>query len=120
VSNKDIWYVEVSADRPTAGRKELREALVEIVKKAVENGWVKVGKAERRLVKLKRGHVLSDGWPKYHVGLARNGSLEVRFSSPNPDSVAREARRLREIGLEEGRHFTVKMPGGDRRATSRS
>jgi hypothetical protein len=54
------------------------------------------------------------------VGLAHSGSLEVRFSSPNPDSIQREAQRLREIGLEEGRHFTVKMPGGGRGATSQS
>jgi len=40
------------------------------------------------------------------------GALEVRFISTNPDSVEREARRLRDMGLEEGRHFTVKMPEG--------
>jgi hypothetical protein len=42
----------------------------------------------------------------------KEGALEVRFGSTNPDSVAREARRLREVGLVEGKHFTVKMPEG--------
>jgi hypothetical protein len=32
------------------------------------------------------------------------------FSSTDPDSIEREAQRLKEMGLEEGRHFTVKMP----------
>jgi hypothetical protein len=44
-----------------------------------------------------------------HVGLI-NGALRVKFGSPNPDSIRREAQRLREMGLEEGKHFTVEMP----------
>ena len=32
----------------------------------------------------------------------------------NPGSIKQEAQRLREMGLEEGRHFTVKMPEEDR------
>ncbi len=38
------------------------------------------------------------------------GALEVKFSSTSPDSIAREAQRFSDMGLEEGRHFTVKMP----------
>jgi len=114
VGSKDIWYVEVSTDRLTAGRKELREALVEIVKKAVENGWVEAGKAERWLVKLEKGLTLREGWPKYHVGLARSSALDVRYQSTNPDNIEREAQRLRDMGLEEGRDFSVKTPGGGR------
>jgi hypothetical protein len=38
----------------------------------------------------------------------------VRFASPNLDSIEREKQRLREIGLEESKHFTVKMPEGGR------
>jgi hypothetical protein len=114
VDSKDIWYVEVSTDRLTAGRKELREALVKIVRKAVENGWVEAGKAERWLVKLEKGLTLREGWPKYHVGLARSNAPDVRYQSTNPDSIEREAQRLRDMGLEEGRHFSVKMPGGGR------
>jgi hypothetical protein len=54
--------------------------------------------------------VLKEGWPKYKVRLTRSGSLEVIYRSTNPDSVEREAKRFRNMGLEEGRHFTVKMP----------
>jgi hypothetical protein len=114
VGSKDIWYVEVSTDKLAAGRRELREALVEIVKKAVENGWVEAGKAERWLEKLERGLTLREGWPKYHVGLSSSGALEVRFNSTDRHSIEREAQRLRDMGLEEGRHFSVKMPGGGR------
>ena len=34
----------------------------------------------------------------------------VRFSSTNPSNIERETQRLREMGLMEGNHFTVKMP----------
>jgi hypothetical protein len=74
---------------------------------------VEPGKADRWLEKLEKGRTVREGWPKYLVRL-KKGALEVRFSSPNPDSVEREAWRLGEVGLEEGRHFTVKMPEGGR------
>ena len=47
---------------------------------------------------------MKEGWPKYSVGLAE-GALMVRFSSTNRYSIEREARRLREMGLVEGRHL---------------
>ena len=68
------------------------------------------GKAEGWLEKLERGRVLKEGWPKYHVGLARSGALRVKFGSINPVSIEREKQRLENMGLEEGKHFTVKMP----------
>ncbi len=37
---------------------------------------------------------------------------EVRFGSTDPDNIEREVRRLREMGLVEGIHFSVKMPEG--------
>jgi hypothetical protein len=95
-----------------AGREELRRALAEIVRRAVENGWVDEKKAERWLEKLERGLTLREGWPKYYVGLARSGALEVKFGSTSPDSIKQEAQRLREIGLKECVHFSVKMPEG--------
>jgi Fe2+ transport system protein FeoA len=55
--------------------------------------------------------VLREGWPKYHVGLVE-GAAVIKYHSTNPDSIRQEARRLREMGLEEGVHFTVKMPEG--------
>jgi hypothetical protein len=109
VGDRDEWHVEVTTDMLAAGREELRDALAEVVKTAIKNGWVDAGKAERWLKKLEEGRVLKEGWPEYHVGLI-NGALVVKFGSTNPDSIKRETQRLKEMGLKEGRHFTVKMP----------
>ena len=113
VGDKDMWYVIATTNRLAAGREELRKAIAEIVKKAVENGWVDADKAERWLKKLEEGRVLMEGWPEHHVGLVE-GALVVRFASTNPDSIEQEAQRFRDMGLEEGRHFSVKMPEGGR------
>jgi len=107
---RNEWYVKATTDMLAAGREELRKALAEIVEAARDNGRVDEKKAEGWLEKLERGRVLKEGWPRYHVGLARSGALEVRFRSPSPYSIQREAQRLREMGLVESRHFTVKMP----------
>jgi hypothetical protein len=111
---RDRWYIEVTTDRLAAGRVELRKALAEIVRAAVEKGWVDASRAEGWLEKLERGRILKEGWPMYHVGLTRSGALEVKYQSTDPDNIEREAQRLRDMGLEEGRHFTVKMPEEDR------
>jgi len=42
------------------------------------------------------------------------GALEVRFNSTNSGNIEWEMQRLRQMGLEEGKHFTVKMPEGGR------
>ena len=107
---RDVWRVVAYTDRLAAGREELRNAVAEIVRKAVEKGRVDEKKAERWLEKLEGGRVLMGGWPKYYVGLTRSGALVVSFASTNPDSIERQAQRLREMGLGEGRHFSVKMP----------
>jgi len=109
--DRDVWRIDVTTDRLAAGREELRKALAEIVETARGNGWVDADKAKRWLEKLEGGLTLREGWPKYYVGL-NEGALVVRFSSPNPDSIEHQAQRLREMGLEEGKHFTVKMPKG--------
>jgi hypothetical protein len=111
VGDRDEWFVRATIDKLAAGREELRKALAEIVRTAVKNGLVGASKAEGWLEKLKRGRVLMEGWPKYEVGLTE-GALMVRFSSTNSDNIAREAQRLRDMGLEEGVHFSVKTPGG--------
>jgi hypothetical protein len=98
-----------------AGREELRSAIAEVVKKAVEKGWVDASKAERWLKKLERGVTLKEGWPMYNVRLTSSGALEIRFSSPNLNSIQREVQRLKEMGLEEGKHFSVKMPEGNKK-----
>jgi hypothetical protein len=111
VGGRDKWYVYAYTDKLAAGREELRRALAEIVKKAVANGWVDAGKADGWLEKLEEGRVLMEGWPKYNIQLTK-GALKVRFGSPNSDSIEREAQRLREMGLVEGVHFSMKMPEG--------
>jgi hypothetical protein len=111
VGDRDVWYVEATTDRLAAGREELRNALAEIVRKAVENGWVDAGKAEGWLEKLESGRVLKEGWPKYLVRLVE-GALVVIYRSTDHDNIEREAKRFREMGLEEGRHFAVKTPEG--------
>ena len=108
--DRDGWYVYAATDMLAAGREELRDALAEIVRAAVEKERVDAGKAERWLEKLESGRVLKEGWPKCHVGLARSDSLEVRFASTNPDSIKQEAQRLEKMGLTRGDHFTVRMP----------
>ncbi|MFZ8807895.1 MAG: PaRep2b protein [Pyrobaculum sp.] len=110
VGNENVWQVEATTDKLAAGREELRKALANIVRKAVEKGWVDAGKAERWLKKLERGLTLMEGWPKYLVRLDHHNSLEIRFASTNPDSIEQEAQRLEMRGLKEGKHFTVKMP----------
>jgi hypothetical protein len=108
---RDEWYIVATTDKLAAGRKELRDALAEIVKKAVENRWIDAGKAERWLEKLEGGVTLREGWPKYEVGLVE-GALVVRYETTNLDSIQQVARRLKEMGLVEGVHFTVKTPEG--------
>jgi hypothetical protein len=106
---RDVWYVYAYTDKLAAGREELRKALAEIVREAVKSNWVDAGRAERWLKKLERGRVLMEGWPKYEMRL-KEGALVIRFTSTNPDSIQREAQRLRNMGLKEDIHFTVKMP----------
>ena len=106
---RDVWYVKATTDRLAAGREELRKALVEIVRKAVENGWMDASKAEGWLEKLERGLIMREGWPRYHVGLVE-GALMVRYRSISPDSIQQEAQRLENMGLKRGVHFSVKTP----------
>jgi hypothetical protein len=111
--NRGVWHVVATTDMLAAGREELRNALAEIVRKAVERGWMDEKKAEFWLKKLERGRTVREGLPKYLVRLDK-GALEVTFGSPNPNSITRETQRLKEMGLVEDWHFTVKMPEEDR------
>jgi len=107
-----VWRVEATTDMLAAGRKELRDALADIVREALAKGLVDAGRAELWLEKLERGRALREGWPKYNVRLTHSGALEVRYRSTSPKSIERIAEELRRMGLEEGKHFTVKMPKG--------
>jgi hypothetical protein len=108
---RDAWYVRATTDMLAAGREELRKALAEIVREAEKEGHVNKNTAERWLEKLERGLVLMEGWPKYEVGLDK-GAPMVRFTSTNPDNIEQEAQWLRNMGLKEDVHFSVKMPDG--------
>jgi hypothetical protein len=107
--DRNVWRVTASTDMLAAGRKEFRDALAEIVKKAEENDLVKADKAERWLEKLESGRMLKEEWPNV-VQLVESGALMVRYSSTNRNSIEQMAQRLRAMGLEEGKHFTVKIP----------
>jgi hypothetical protein len=111
-SGRNEWRVEATTNKLAAGREELRKALAEIVKKAVEKGWIDAGRAERWLKKLEEGRVLMEGWPEYYVRLTRSGALDVRYRSTDRNSIEREAQRLEKMGLKRGVHFSVKMPEG--------
>jgi hypothetical protein len=110
VGGRGVWQVWATTNKLAAGHERLRGAIADIVRKAAESGWVDAGRAERWLDKLEGGITLREGWPKYHVRLDHSGALEVRYHSTNPEGIEREARRLRDMGLEEGRHFSVRMP----------
>jgi len=89
VGNRGVWQVWATTDKLTAGREELRKALAELVREALTRGWIDASKAEGWLEKLEKGLTLREGWPRYHVGL-KEGALEVRYQSTNPDNIARE------------------------------
>jgi len=109
-----LWYVMASTDMLAAGRKELRDALAAIVREALARGWMSEETARRWLRKLERGRTTRRGWPKYELGLVE-GALKIRHRSTNRESIEREAKRLAEMGLKEGAHFTVRMPEGGRK-----
>ncbi|MFZ8839659.1 MAG: PaRep2b protein [Pyrobaculum sp.] len=119
VGGRDEWRVRATTNVLAAGREELRDAVRKVVEEALGKGWVDEKKAEGWLEKLERGLTLREGWPRYNVQLTE-GALVVRYRSTDPDRIEQEARRLRGMGLEEGKHFTVKMPDGGGRAMSRS
>jgi len=111
VGGRDERRVRATTNVLAAGREEIRDAVRKVVEEALGKGWIDEKKAEGWLEKLEKGLTLREGWPRYNVQLTE-GALVVRYRSTDPDRIEQVARRLREIGLEEGRHFTVKMPEG--------
>ena len=109
VGGGGVWQVRAATDVLAAGRKELREALAEIVKAARDNGWVDEKKARRWLEKLEGSVVAWEG-KKFMVRLVE-GALVVRFSSTCRESLEEVAREFKAMGLVEGVHFTVKWSG---------
>jgi len=109
VGGGGVWQVRAATDVLAAGRKELREALAEIIKTARDNGWVDEKKARRWLEKLEGGVVAWEG-KKFMVRLVE-GALVVSFSSTSRESLEEVAREFKAMGLEEGVHFTVRWGG---------
>ncbi len=105
------WNVEATTDELAAGREELRKALAEIVRKAVEDGWVDEKKARHWLEKLEKGMAAWEG-KKFMVRLSSSGALEVRFRSTSRKSVEEVVREFKAMGLEEGVHFAVRWSEG--------
>ena len=111
VGGTDVWRVMATTDMLAAGRVELRNAVAEIVRKAVKNGWVDEKKAEGWLEKLEGGVVVWEG-RKFMVRLVE-GALVVSFSSTSRESLEEAADAFKAMGLVEGVHFTVRW-GGER------
>ncbi len=61
VGGRDVWYVNAATDMLAAGREELRKAIAELVRRAVENGWVDEKRAKQWLEELEGGLKLTDG-----------------------------------------------------------
>jgi len=109
--SRDEWYIVATTDKLAAGRKELRDALANIVREAAARSRVVADKAEGWLEKLERGLTLREGWPKYNIQLTE-GALVVRYRSTDPDRIEQVAQWLEKRGLKRGVHFSVKMPEG--------
>lgn len=105
-----FWRVAASLGRLAAGAPELREAVAEAVKEAHAAGLVPEERAGRWLERLRSGRVARR--PGYGLTLAKSGAVMVRYMTTSPANLEREAQRLRDMGLVEGLHFTVKAPGG--------
>ncbi len=110
VGGRDVRRVRAATDMLAAGHVELRNALAEIVRKAVENGWVDEEKARRWLEKLEGGVAAWKG-KKFMVRLVE-GALAVSFRSTSRESLEEVAREFKAMGLEEGVHFAVRWSEG--------
>ncbi len=110
VGGGGVWQVRAATNVLAAGRKELREALAEIIKTARDNGWVDEKKARRWLEKLEKGMAAWEG-KKFMVRLVE-GALVVSFSSTSRESLEEVAGEFKAMGLVEGVHFTVRWGGG--------
>ena len=97
VHHKGVWHIFASLRGLAGADRTLKEAVVALIKAASEAGWVDAKKAERWIAKI-------EGMRIYNVG------EKIAIYSKYPEVLEREAHLLREIGLIEGRHFTLKMP----------
>jgi len=110
-SGRDVWRVYAYTDVLASASEELRDALANIVRRAVEHGWVDEEKARRWLEKLEGGVAAWEG-KKFMVRLSGSGALEVSFRSTSRKSVEDVVREFKAMGLEEGVHLAVRWSEG--------
>jgi hypothetical protein len=110
-SSRDVWRVYAYTDVLASASEDLRDALANIVRRAIEHGWVDEKKAKRWLEKLEGGVAAWEG-KKFMVRLSGSGALEVSFRSTSRKSVEEVVREFKAMGLEEGVHFAVKWSEG--------
>ena len=97
VHHKRVWHIFASL-RGLAGADEtFKELVIASIEAAAERGWIDAKRARRWVAKIERMRT-------YSVG------EKLAIYSKHPEVLEREAQRLREMGLVEGRHFTLKMP----------
>jgi hypothetical protein len=109
-SSRDVWRVYAYTDVLASASEDLRDALANIVRRAVEHGWVDEKKAKRWLEKLEGGVAAWEG-KKFMVRLSGGGALEVSFRSTSRKSVEDVVREFKAMGLVEGVHFAVRWGG---------
>jgi hypothetical protein len=102
--NREKWYVKASIDKLAAARKELREAIAQVVWQAEEAGLLSREKAQSWLQKLLR--------IRFSALLDSRGALRVMYKSTSPLAVEYAAERLQRLGLRPGVHYRAKKPQG--------
>jgi len=91
VYHKKVWNIFASLRRLAGADRTLKEAVIEAVKAAAERGWIDAKKAQRWVAKIER--------VRTYVG------ERLAIYSKHPEVLEREAQRLREMGLVEGRQL---------------
>ena len=97
VYHKRAWHIFASLRGLAGADRTLKEAVTAAIEAAAERGWIDAKRAQRWVAKIERMHI-------YSVG------EKLTVYSKHPEVLEREAQRLREMGLVEGWHFTLKMP----------
>jgi hypothetical protein len=111
-SPSGVWRVEASIRRLASAEQELKRAVVKAVREAAEAGLVPEGRARRWLYALEG--LEGARRPLYGIVLTKKKGIMIRYFTTNLNNLEREAQRLREVGLVEGLHFSVRRPEGGR------
>jgi hypothetical protein len=97
VYHKKDWHIFASLRGLAGADRTLKEAVTAAIVAAAERGWIDAKRAQRWVAKM---------------GCVRTYSVGEKLAvySKHPEVLECGAQRLREMGLVEGRHFTLKMP----------